>query len=450
LAITSVALVYDDLVRADTTGGYCLRALLGLRHVSHFRPNQIGEIPASCDFILCIDDGLDFPFPDDPRPSAFWVIDTHLDFDRALRRSRPFQFVFAAQKEGAVKLREHGIERCEWLPLGCDPEIHRRLEVEKVHDVAFVGHVFPGLRQQLLEQVRQRFPNCFIGQTPHTQMAEVYSRARIVINCCLNNDLNMRVFEALSCGALLVTNHLHDNGQEELFQDRVHLVEYQTAEEALDLIDYYLRHPQEREDIAEAGHRECVTNHTYRLRMERLLARMEQHLKEKEAGPSGGGESPLDRGAPHDRQYFRWPRPDLLELVPTTARRVLDVGCAAGVFGENLKRRQGCEVVGIELDSSAAAEARSRLDKVIQADIETLDLSSLGSFDAIVCGDILEHLRQPGEVLKRLRGAVNPNGVLIASFPNIRHMAVVQQLVEGNWACTSSAILGQSACCSLG
>ena len=271
------------------------------------------------------------------RPRAYWAIDTHLNFARSLRRAQSFDFVFAAQKQGATQLRAAGVRNCHWLPLACDPEVHgpfdlaqgKRLEVEKAYDVAFVGHSFPGPRQELLEQVQRHFPNCFIGPALHTQMGEIYSRARMVINCCLNNDLNMRVFEALAGGALLITNRLEDNGQEELFADKVHLVEYGSPEEALALIDYYLRHPQQREAIAQAGHREAVAKHTYRLRMESLLATVAGELRE-EANLSAMTSDQPPASPRHDRQYFRWPRPDLLALVPTSARRVLDVGCAAG------------------------------------------------------------------------------------------------------------------------
>jgi GT2 family glycosyltransferase/tetratricopeptide (TPR) repeat protein/2-polyprenyl-3-methyl-5-hydroxy-6-metoxy-1,4-benzoquinol methylase len=441
-----VGLIYDDRVRPDTTGGYCLRALRKITQVSRLFPDQLNEVPDAFDLFLCVDDGLDYSFPARLHPSAFWAIDTHLNFERSLRRARGFDFVFAAQKEGAKRLRADGIACCEWLPLACDPEIHRRLEVEKVYDVAFVGHIFPGPRQQLLEQVKRHFPNSFIGEVPHTQMAEIHSRARIVINCCLNNDLNMRVFEALSCGALLVTNHLNDNGQEELFQDRVHLVEYHSPEEALELIDYYLRNSEERKAIAEVGHREAINRHTYLHRMKELLDRVKRYLEEQKNGARivvGGQLLPNGSRQPDSRgnQYFHWPRPDLLELVPEEAKRVLDVGCAAGAFGESLKRRQKCEVVGIELDAQAAAEAKGRLDKAVEADVEALDLSPLGKFDAIVCGDILEHLREPGEVLCRLHGALNESGVLVASFPNVRHMEVVQRMVEGNWTYEPAGLL---------
>jgi GT2 family glycosyltransferase/2-polyprenyl-3-methyl-5-hydroxy-6-metoxy-1,4-benzoquinol methylase/tetratricopeptide (TPR) repeat protein len=443
MAIGKIALIYDDSLRPDTTGGYCLRALGKKSEVIHFRPEQLGGITPEFDLYLCIDDGLDYRLPSELRPAAYWAIDTHLNFERTLRRVGDFDFIFAAQKEGAARLRAEGAARCEWLPLACDPEIHRRLKVARDYDVAFIGNSFHGPRQQILEQVKQRYPNSFIGNAPHTQMGEIYSRAKIVINCCLNNDLNMRVFEALACGALLITNHLKNNGQEELFQDRIHLVEYDTPEKALELIDSYLRHPEERERIAEAGYQEVIAKHTYRQRMEQLLEKVEGYLGEAPA--EGQATAPKISGAPtlpkHDQRYFHWTRPDLLELVPREAKRVLDVGCAAGVLGEALKQSQECEVIGIELDRGAAEEAKERLDEVIQGDVETLDFGELGKFDAIVCGDILEHLREPGEVLKKLRDLLNPEGPLIASFPNVRHMEVVQKLVEGNWTYEPAGLL---------
>lgn len=229
-----VGLIYDDSLRVDTTGGYCLRALEGMTAVSHLRPDRIGTTPLDADLILCIDDGLDFVFPSttlavsrarlgqvlrtDPshfHSSAFWVIDTHLDFPRALRRSRGVDAVFAAQKEGAERLLSEGIPICEWLPLACDPETHRCVDVPKEYDVAFVGNPVTRERADFLTQVQRHFLDSFIGQAPHTQMGEAYSRARIVINHALANDLNMRIFEAMSCGSTLFMLYLHDKGQED-------------------------------------------------------------------------------------------------------------------------------------------------------------------------------------------------------------------------------------------
>jgi GT2 family glycosyltransferase/tetratricopeptide (TPR) repeat protein/2-polyprenyl-3-methyl-5-hydroxy-6-metoxy-1,4-benzoquinol methylase len=433
-----VAVVYDDAVRPDTTGGYCLRALRELADVTHLRPGTVDATALAGDFLLRVDDDLDFALPAGSPPAAFWAIDTHRDFGRRQRQAVGFATVFAAQKEGAERFRREGFPECEWLPLACDPEVHGRLEVEKEYDVAFVGHINSRRRRDFLEAVRQRFPRSFLGPAPHTQMSGIYSRARVVVNCNLHNDLNMRVFEALSCGALLVTNRVRGNGQEELFQDRVHLVEYDTTEEALELIHYYLQRPEEAAEIAGRGHREVVGKHTYRHRMERVLARLAEADSRGQSRPaqlttSVSGPRPAPAWGGRDAGYFRGTGEHLLEIVPRAAKRVLDVGCGAGVFGEVLKKRQGCEVVGVEIDARAAAEARGRLDHVVEGDVEGANLEALGSFDVVVCGDILEHLREPGELLGRLRRLLAVDGLLVAHVPNARNMDIVQQLVEGNW-----------------
>src|SRR3954453_1043831 len=59
-------------------------------------------------------------------------------------------------------------------------------------------------------------------------------------------------------------------------------------------------------------------------------------------------------------------RPDVRALVPRSARRVLDLGCATGALGAALKEH-GAEVVGVEVDRAHAREAERRLDRVVVA-----------------------------------------------------------------------------------
>jgi len=194
-----------------------------------------------------------YGLPPELHPSVFWAIDTHVNFDSCLRRARGFDLVFAAQRDGADRLRQAGIPSADWLPLACDPEIHRKHEVAKQHDVAFVGNSFPGPREELLALIRRKCRNAFIGQRYFDEVAQTYSAARIVFNPSIRNDVNMRVFEALACGSLLLTNDLSDNGQAELFRDGVHLATYREPEDLLDKLAYYLRRDVTRERIAAAG-----------------------------------------------------------------------------------------------------------------------------------------------------------------------------------------------------
>jgi 2-polyprenyl-3-methyl-5-hydroxy-6-metoxy-1,4-benzoquinol methylase len=475
MTIRRVAIIFDNQARPETTGGYCVRALEGLARAQHFLPSQLGRVPRQgFDLYLNVDDGLDYRWPADLRPCAWWAIDTHLNFDFYLARARDFDLVFAAQRDGADRLRQGGIASASWLPLACDPGIHRRHDVPKEWDVCFVGNLFPGPRQELLELIRERFPTTFVGRRYFEDMARTYSASRVVFNRSIRNDINMRVFEALACGSLLVTNDLRENGQEELFLAGEHLVTYAGAEDLLDRIAFYLRHEESRERIAAAGREVALARHTYRHRMETLLAEAGRALRRTTGGPPEEaravapqegppptpGEGQLEppapaalaeastngtAGGPQDPGYFNFPRPEILALIPRSARQVLDVGCGAGRLGEALKARQPAEVVGIELDGAAAGAARARLDEVFVGDAERLDLPfAPGSFDAVVCGDVLEHLREPARLLRRARGWLRPGGLVVASIPNVRHHSVVAGLLDGNWTYEPAGLLDRT------
>jgi 2-polyprenyl-3-methyl-5-hydroxy-6-metoxy-1,4-benzoquinol methylase len=459
MTVQSVAIIFDDTLRPETTGVYCRRALRHLAEVRHFLPAEASQIPrAGFDLYLWIDDGLRSAVPSDLGPRAFWAIDTHVNFDGCLEQARHFDFVFAAQRDGAEQLRRHGIESAVWLPLACDPDVHRKMDVDKTTDVCFVGNLFPGPRADLVELIQKQFPNSFVGRRYFAEMAECYSASRIVFNRSIRNDVNMRVFEAAACGSLLLTNELRENSQEELFRDGVHLATYASAEELLDKIRYYLAHEGERERIAAAGRAEAIARHTYRQRMERLLNDAAKGWKPRTnaaaiptrppvsgcvaLSPHTPAEATSELTPVRDASYFEFARPELLALIPASARRVLDVGCGAGRLGEALKARQPAEVVGIEFDEQAAAGAKSRLDRVLVGDVEKLQPDfAAGSFDAVICGDILEHLRDPRILIERVRTWLKPDGCLIASIPNVRHHSVVSSLLAGNWTYESAGLL---------
>jgi hypothetical protein len=138
--IDRLALIFDDRIRPDTTGVHVRRALAGLVEVVHFRPDQCDRIPPSdFDLHLSIDDDTDHRLPDSLRPRAYWTIDTHLDFPARFERAGSCDFVFAVQRDGAERLRQAGIDSAVWLPLACDPEVHRRHEAPKRDDFSSRG-----------------------------------------------------------------------------------------------------------------------------------------------------------------------------------------------------------------------------------------------------------------------------------------------------------------------
>ena len=133
------------------------------------------------------------------------------------------------------------------------------------------------------------------------------------------------------------------------------------------------------------------------------------------------------------------PRPEVQALVPREARRVLDLGCSSGALGAALKARQGCEVVGVEIDAEYGEDARSRLDAVHVADVQELAASPdleerLGRFDCLLCADVLEHLVDPWTALERFASLLEPGGTAVVSLPNVRFWETFWQLGRhGTW-----------------
>ncbi len=136
-------------------------------------------------------------------------------------------------------------------------------------------------------------------------------------------------------------------------------------------------------------------------------------------------------------QSYIGSRSDVLQLVPATVKNVLDVGCSIGVLGAAIKEKTSSRVVGIDLSQKMADIASTKIDKVIVGNIE--DEKIQGSlkkerFDAIIFADVLEHLFDPWVVLRRLTANLNPQGVVISSIPNIKHLdTIINLLVKGYW-----------------
>lgn len=432
-----IAIVFDNTLRPETTGLYCRRALGELVEVEHVLPTELGRVESNrFDAFIYIDDGLAYDHPQHLRPSAWWAIDTHLNFDRCLQRAKQSDVVFAAQRNGAAMLRQEGVI-ATWLPLACDPVLHRGHDLEKQFDWCFVGNLLPGRRTELIDQLTGTFPNGFVGQRYFEQMALTYSTSRLVFNQSIRDDINMRVFEALASGSLLVTNNLSENGLPELFADGTHLAAFCSAEELIDKFHFYLTHPNDRERISRQGQAEVFAKHTYRHRMDVMLAAL---FKSKDRKVSTSNRMLPEK----DTTYFEWDRPDILAMIPADARRVADLGCGGGRLGQLLKSRQPVEVWGVERDPMAAAHAAQSLDHVLNVNLED-DSWTLpeGELEVIICADVLEHLRSPERLLRRCEDWLSPNGTLIVSLPNLQHHSVVSGLLEGNFTYEPAGLLDE-------
>lgn len=391
------------------------------------------------DFYLWVETGLS----DIPRdlgqhklPKVCYLIDTHINFDRHLEVARSFDFVFLAQKAYVQPMIRAGIDNVMWLPLACDPEIHGKVELPKSCDVGFVGSISskPDRRNHLLGRINKQFElDC--QRKFMNEMAEHFSKSKIVFNNAINNDLNMRVFEALCSGSLLVTDPANGSGLKELFEDKEHLVVYDD-DQLEETISHYLVNDVVREKIAAQGRNEVLARHTYEHRINEMIQILDNRIE-----GSNESESQDDKSS----SYYQNVRHDLIPLVPDNAKCILEVGCAAGMTGRELKKRSGAFVAGIEMNNKAACAAKNVLDDVVQGNIEDIELPySKNSFDCILFADVLEHLIDPLSVLQKVRPLMKNKGTIVASIPNVQFHGVVHQLIEGNWTYEKEGILDET------
>ncbi len=261
--------------REDTIGCYFESAArsLGL-DFGHFWTSD-PNIPAGYDLYLRIDHGdYKYDIPAHLKPCAFYAIDTHLEkpYRKIKAQAAHYDFLFCAQKTGALKLSKDTGKSAVWVPIACDPDKHRDLGIERRFDIAFVGtEGKKNPRGELLKRLAVRYPDGFIGRAESGLMSNIYSSAKIGFNYSINNDINMRMFEVLSCGALLLTNAIKDNGFEELFSDGKNAVVYRDEADLFRKADYFLNDEPARRKIAEEGHRLAVSKYTYKDRLRAML-----------------------------------------------------------------------------------------------------------------------------------------------------------------------------------
>jgi len=134
----------------------------------------------------------------------------------------------------------------------------------------------------------------------------------------------------------------------------------------------------------------------------------------------------------------------ILALVGDGAgRRALDVGAADGFLSELLTMR-GWTVTALERDPAQAERARPRCHEVVVADVGQAAGKLEGPFDAIVYGDVLEHLADPLAALAAVNQHLSPGGRVVVSVPNVAHLWVRLSLLAGRFQYADRGILDRS------
>ncbi|AOR24014.1 bifunctional glycosyltransferase family 2 protein/class I SAM-dependent methyltransferase [Clostridium taeniosporum] len=146
--------------------------------------------------------------------------------------------------------------------------------------------------------------------------------------------------------------------------------------------------------------------------------------------------------------YSNNARNDLIEMMDCDIRKkikVLEVGCGAGATLIELKNKfKNVETYGIEINEKAAEIAKG-ISNIIVGNIENMEISYKENFfDYIILGDVLEHLINPWEVMGKLKRYLKLSGKIIASIPNLIHITIIRDILNGKFTYTDQGILDRT------
>jgi len=238
-----------------------------LREDSKFEVFRIGEYKIPCADIHLNIEPCNFIVHYPGKKSAYWEIDNHIHQANDVHKYYLVDFLFVAQKHF---LPLYPANKTYWVPLAADPEKHKLYSREKIqYDVGFLGNDTYPKRRELLEKINQKYKLLWSTSESGEQYSRMLSRCKILFNYAMDRDMNMRFFEAMSIGRMLLSDKV--DGQDDLFVDGKHYVSFKDWEDLDQKIEYYLKHQLEREKIAKDGAFYTHSFHTYADRVNKML-----------------------------------------------------------------------------------------------------------------------------------------------------------------------------------
>lgn len=237
---------------------------------------EIGYTHGKFDFAFIQENQGGPPLGYHDYPFGYWAIDNewHWPYDKD-HACKTADVMFLSQQEWVEKYKEFSKGRVEWLPFGCEPDLHREVEATETYDIGFIG-MYEQHRGRLLEVLKNAGFSLRIhdsrqaGLLSWPETCRFIAECRMVFNYSLATGMNMRLYETLSMGKLLLTNR--KGGDPDIFfKDGQHLAIYETPEELVEKATYYRENEDERRRVAKASQKLVHEKHTYVDRMKFVI-----------------------------------------------------------------------------------------------------------------------------------------------------------------------------------
>lgn len=232
--------------------------------------------------------------------TAMWFVEDFRRFSYWQHLAQFYDYFFLIQKEPALSEIRKLCRNVKYVPVACDPEIHRRVELsseERLHygsDVSFMGYGYPnrvrtfakfagynikiwGKMWPMVGPFKKIAIDCLL---PPEEYVKIFQASKINLNLHSSTEkdfidpygdfVNPRTFEIASVGAFQLCDRR--SLLAELFDDSIPT--FETVQELKDKVDYFLERDEEREYYAKKSHSLAVSKHTYQKRVVDMMQKI--------------------------------------------------------------------------------------------------------------------------------------------------------------------------------
>ena len=234
----------------------------------------------------------------------FWDDQWRINF--ATFWARYFDYITTPDFNGVRKWRERGFNNVIYSPFGCNHFFYKKKSLPKIYEVSFVGMYHP-YRKWIIDRLRKTGievkvfgwgwgKNSFV---PYEELINIFNQSKINLNLsnsatpdikymfsslrAFRNVLSLfkkgdvknreqikgRHFEICGCGGFQLSYYVE--GLEHCYEIGKEIVVFMDIDDLVEKVRYYLKHRDETDEIALAGYRRTLKEHTYENRIKEII-----------------------------------------------------------------------------------------------------------------------------------------------------------------------------------
>jgi len=236
---------------------------------------------------------------DFPKKIVFFTDDDWQFYPISRHFARSFDWIITTYPDRLPLYSQHGYDNIILSQYGCNQNVFGNLKLAKVYDVTFIGAphgnrtdlirflIAKGIDIKVFGAGWKRYPDLvgkWGGYLSDAKMARIICKTRINLNPSRSYDdrsiqLKGRTFEIAGCGGFQLTEHQPDLYK--FYNRGTEIVTYTSNGQLLDLIQYFLKHEEEREAIARNAYARTMADHTWEKRLHDILESIENNKQSR-------------------------------------------------------------------------------------------------------------------------------------------------------------------------